>query len=111
MYAIRSYYVKGKKLSKEHKGMGFRETATQFLMAEREQLLRDAKTDPDAMITYRMKRKQFPLTYDDSWVGGTGDIGFDYEILDKQLAEVRITSYNVCYTKLLRELWSLSMQK
>lgn len=82
------YSVKGKKLSKEHKEMGFRETATQFLMAEREQLLRDAKTDPDAMITYRMKRKQFPLTYDDSWVGGTGDIGFDYEILDKQLAEV-----------------------
>lgn len=82
------YSVRGSKLSDEHKKLGFKATATQVLMSERDQLLRDSKTDPEAMITYRGKKKQFPLFYDDSWIGNAGDIGFDLEILDKRLAEL-----------------------
>lgn len=85
------YSVRGSKLSPQHKAMGFKATATQVLMSEREQLLRDSKTDPEAMITYRGKKKQFPLFYDDSWIGGSGDIGFDLEILDKRIAELSRT--------------------
>lgn len=82
------YSVKGKKLTEWQKSEGFRNTATQMLTSQREQLLRDSKTDSGAMINYRGKKKQFPLFYADSWVGSAGDIGFDMEILDKQLAEV-----------------------
>ena len=82
------YSVKGDKLTKEWKEQGFRATATQHLKSNREQLQRDSKTNPAASINLRLEKKQFPLSYDDSWVGGTGDIGFDYEILDQQLAEL-----------------------
>lgn len=78
--------VMGDKLTKEHKDMGFRSTATQAIKSKREQLLRDAKFDPEAMVTYRADRKQFPLCYDDSWIGNAGDIGFDMDALDKRLA-------------------------
>lgn len=80
--------VRGVKVSPEWKKMGFRHTATQSLLSEREQLMRDSKTDPEALVTYRLKKKQFPLWYDDSWIGTAGDIGFDVEILDKRLAEL-----------------------
>ena len=59
-----------------------------MLMSEREQLLRESKTDPEAMITYRGKKKTISTVFEDSWIGSAGDIGFDMEILDKQLAEV-----------------------
>ena len=78
--------VKGMKLLPEHKKAGFNSTATLFLKSERDQLLRDSKANPEVMVTYRMKKKQFPLCYDDSWIGNAGDIGFDVEIIDKRLA-------------------------
>lgn len=80
--------VKGKKVTDKQRAEGFRNTATQVLMSEREQLLRESKTNPDALITYRSKKKQFPLFYADSWLGGNGDIGFDIDGIDKQLAEI-----------------------
>jgi hypothetical protein len=80
--------VKGMKLLPEHKKAGFNSTATLFLKSERDQLLRDSKANPEVMVTYRMKKKQFPLCYDDSWIGNAGNIGFDMEIIDKQLAEL-----------------------
>ena len=78
--------VCGKKLLPEHQKMGYKTTSTITLEAERKQLLNDSKIDPEAMVTYRMKKKQFPLCYDDSWIGGAGDIGFDVDILDKTIA-------------------------
>jgi hypothetical protein len=82
------FSVRGKKPTEWQKKEGFKTTATMVLTNEREQLLRDSKTNPEAMITYRGKKKQFPLFYDDSFIGGSGDIGFDMEILDKRLADL-----------------------
>lgn len=83
--------VCGNKLLAEHKKQGFRTTATLALKDERNQLLKDSVRDPEAMVTYRMKKKQFPIFYDDSWIGEAGDIGFDVEILDKVEAKLSRT--------------------
>jgi hypothetical protein len=89
--------VHGKVLTKEHKELGFKTTATIALESERKQLLHDSLKDPEAMVTYRMKKKQFPLCYDDSWIGNAGDIGFDLEILDRRLAELSRRPHTVRY--------------
>jgi hypothetical protein len=80
--------ISGRKVTEHMRKSGFKTTATIALESERKQLLNDSKRDPEAMVTYRMKKKQFPLCYDDSWIGEAGDIGFDVEIIDKRLAEL-----------------------
>lgn len=78
--------VYGRVLKPEYKKQGYKTTSTIVLEAERRQLLSDSKHDPEAMVTYRSKKKQFPLCYDDSWIGSAGDVGFDVDIIDKRLA-------------------------
>jgi len=68
--------------------LGFIETANHFLQSERDALLKNGS--PDAMRSYRMKKKLFPLKYGDSWHGGDGDIGFPLEEIDKRQAELRV---------------------
>lgn len=80
--------VCGNTVSPLHRKLGFTQTATQLLEGERKRLLADSRKDPTAMVTYRSKKKQFPLCYDDSWIGGAGDIGFDVDGMDKRLAEL-----------------------
>lgn len=65
---------------------GFKKTADQYLKERREYFLN--KGDEESMRKYRALKKQFPIIYSDSWIGETGDIGWDIEIIDKRLAEL-----------------------
>ncbi len=66
---------------------GFVQTADQYLLGERDALLKDGSVT--AMAKYRELRKLFPLNYADSFLGESGDIGFDMEIIDRRMAELR----------------------
>jgi len=67
--------------------LGFKQTANDYLQQERDALLKNGS--PEAMRSYRLKKKLFPLKYGDSWHGGDGDIGFPLEEIDKRQAELR----------------------
>lgn len=67
---------------------GFTMSAHEYLQQERDALLRDGS--PDAMMKYRHLKKLFPLQVVDSFLGETGDIGFDYEKMDKRIPEIRV---------------------
>jgi hypothetical protein len=61
--------------------------ARQFQQEKRDQLLsQDTAASKQA---YRQYIKKFPWTAAELHVGTSGDIGFDYEVLDKRLAELR----------------------
>lgn len=67
--------------------LGHTMCAHDYLQSERDALLRDGS--PDAMQKYRHLKKLFPLQVVDSFLGETGDIGFDYEKIDKRMPEIR----------------------
>ncbi len=66
---------------------GFTETSTEFLMGIRDALLK--KGDPESLSAFRYEKKQYPLKYADSWIGESGDLGFDMQKLDENLARMR----------------------
>lgn len=80
--------IKGNVLSDKHKAEGFKFTATQYLSQKRDQLLVDSRVNPDSIINYHNHQKQFPLFYADSWVGVTGELGFDTIAIEQRLAEL-----------------------
>jgi hypothetical protein len=65
------------------KGQGLKK----IMQAERDELIR--KGTPEAMAKYRSMRRKQPMEWDECWLGESGDIGFNMEILDKRLAEHR----------------------
>jgi len=65
------------------KGCGLKK----IMQGERDQLLKDGS--PEAMEKYRSMRRKQPMEWDECWLGESGDIGFNMEIIDKRLAEHR----------------------
>lgn len=63
-------------------GKGARET----LEAVLDSLL--AKGTPEALEAYRSRRRKFPMKSADCWLGSSGSVGFNMEILDKRLEEI-----------------------
>jgi hypothetical protein len=86
------YSVKGKVLDYQKKE-GFKVTATEYLEGIREHY-KNLGT-PEAMDDYRTQLKLFPLKYADSWLGESGDIGFDLEILDERIMELNRQSKTI----------------
>jgi hypothetical protein len=59
----------------------------EIMQGERDQLIR--KGTAEAMTKYRSMRRKQPMEWDECWLGESGDIGFDMEIIDKRQAEHR----------------------
>jgi len=69
-------------------GKGARET----LQAVLDSLL--AKGTPEALEAYRSRRRKFPMKSADAWLGSSGNVGFNLEIIDKRIEELnRIKSF------------------
>lgn len=70
-------------------GKGARDT----LQAVLDSLL--AKGTPEALEAYRSRRRKFPMKSADCWLGSSGSVGFNMEILDKRLEEInRMRSFS-----------------
>lgn len=78
--------VKGE-LTKEHRDFGFKKTATQEIIAKRDAYIKDGGSESNRLL--RNEKKLFPMKYEDCWLGEAGDIGFNMENIDSQLAELR----------------------
>jgi len=65
---------------------GFKRSARKYLQGEQDYLLRLG--DTASINAYRENQRKFPLRYSDSWIGNTGNIGFDILKLDKRIAEI-----------------------
>jgi len=61
--------------------------ALEYVMKDRDALL--AKGTPEALETYRSIRRKMPIQFAECWLGTSGDLGFDLEIVDKRMAELR----------------------
>jgi len=83
------YSVTGE-LKDYQKRDGFKKTAEEYLQGERDLLLEDGT--PEAMQKLREHKKLFPMRFSDSWLGEAGSIGFDMELIDSRLAELRRTN-------------------
>jgi hypothetical protein len=69
-------------------GKGARET----LQSQLDALL--AKGTPEALEAYRSRRRKFPMQWADCWLGSSGNVGFNMEILDKRIEEInRLKSF------------------
>lgn len=69
-------------------GKGARETLDAVLAS----LL--AKGTPEALEAYRSRRRKFPMKSADCWLGSSGSVGFNMEIIDKRLEEInRLRSF------------------
>ena len=66
---------------------GFTETADQILQGKYDSLL--ASGTPEDLELLRQERKKFPLFYDDSFLGDSGNMGFDVQAIDMRQAELR----------------------
>lgn len=64
--------------------------AIEYVMKDRDALL--AKGTPEAMETYRSIRRKMPIQFAECWIGTSGDLGFDLEIVDRRIAELRRSS-------------------
>jgi hypothetical protein len=58
-----------------------------IMMSERDHLLKDGSAE--AMEKYRSMRRKQPIEWAECWLGESGDIGFNMEIIDKRQAELR----------------------
>lgn len=58
-----------------------------YLQQQLDSLL--AKGTPEALELYRSLRRKLPMSYADCWLGSSGDMGFDMEIIDNRIAELR----------------------
>jgi hypothetical protein len=69
-------------------GKGARDT----LQAVLDSLL--AKGTPEALEAYRSRRRKFPMKSADCWLGSSGSVGFNMEIIDRRLEELnRLRSF------------------
>jgi len=80
------YSVKDKILPYQ-KEEGFTQTATSFILEDFEFLLN--QDTPESLAEYRKKRKQFPMSWKDVWVGDSGEIGFPTELIVERINELR----------------------
>jgi len=68
----------------------YNEGARHNLQKQLDELI--AKGTPEAMETYRSRRRKYPMQYADCWLGSSGDVGFDMEIIDRRIAGLRRNS-------------------
>lgn len=61
--------------------------ALEYIMKDRDALL--AKGTPEALETYRSIRRKMPIQFAECWLGSSGDLGFDLEIVDRRMTELR----------------------
>lgn len=66
---------------------GFAEPSDKYLQKMKDYYL--SLGTPEAMAEYRALRKQFPQHYAECWLGEAGDIGFNIELIDERMAELR----------------------
>jgi hypothetical protein len=60
--------------------------ARQMLQEERDALL--AENTPQSLETYRSIRRKSPFSWAECWLGSSGNVGYNLEIVDKRLGEV-----------------------
>lgn len=66
--------------------------AREALQSQLDSLL--AKGTPEALEAYRSRRRKFPMKWADCWLGASGNVGFNLEIIDKRLEELsRLKSF------------------
>jgi len=65
----------------------FKKGSRQYLQEQLDALL--AIGTPEAVESYRSLRRKLPMQYADCWLGSSGDLGFDMEIIDNRIAELR----------------------
>jgi hypothetical protein len=63
-----------------------RKGARQMLQAERDSLV--AENTPQALEQYRSVRRKSPFTWAECWLGSSGNVGYNMEIIDKRLGEL-----------------------
>lgn len=63
-----------------------RKGARQMFQAERDALL--AENTPQSLEAYRSVRRKSPFTWSECWLGTSGSVGFNLEIVDKRLGEL-----------------------
>jgi len=63
-----------------------RKGARQMLQAERDTLV--AENTPQSLEQYRSIRRKSPFTWAECWLGSSGNVGFNLEIIDKRLGEL-----------------------
>jgi len=63
-------------------GKGARES----MQAERDALL--ATNTPESLELYRSIRRKSPFSWSECWLGSSGNVGYNLEIIDKRLAEI-----------------------
>lgn len=69
-----------------------RKGAKQMFQAERDALI--AENTPQSLETYRSIRRKSPFTWAECWLGTSGSVGFNLEIVDKRLGELnRLKSF------------------
>jgi len=66
--------------------------AKQMFQAERDALV--AENTPQSLETYRSIRRKSPFTWSECWLGTSGSVGYNLEIVDKRLGELnRLKSF------------------
>jgi hypothetical protein len=63
-----------------------RKGARETMQAERDALL--AENTPESMEAYRSLRRKSPFSWAECWLGSSGNVGYNLEIIDKRLAEI-----------------------
>jgi len=47
-----------------------------------------SKGTPEALEAYRSRRRKFPMRWADCWLGASGNVGFNMEIIDRRIEEL-----------------------
>jgi hypothetical protein len=63
-----------------------RKGAKESMQAERDALL--ATNSPEALELYRSIRRKSPFAWAECWLGSSGNVGYNLEIIDKRLGEI-----------------------
>jgi hypothetical protein len=63
-----------------------RKGAKETMQAERDALL--AENTPESMEAYRSLRRKSPFSWAECWLGSSGNVGYNLEIIDRRLAEI-----------------------
>ena len=54
-----------------------------------EEYFEEMVADPTKHANYRLEIRKNPMRYADCWIGGAGDMGWNYVLLDQRIAELR----------------------
>ena len=60
--------------------------AREMLQSQLDSLV--TKGTPEALEGYRSRRRKFPMKWADCWLGSSGNVGYNMEILDRRIAEL-----------------------